>query len=159
MDPKRLALAVAAALLAVGLWLAWLWQPERQMRLHTATLIKSIERRNWSKVQDLLADNYSDRWGHDKNFVVGGLHQVFGSFVFLKIEHKNQAVDVDAGRTVTRVKMSGQGSVVAQYVMAKVNGLTAPFTFTWQKRSGKPWDWHLTAVDHPTLDPGAELQF
>ncbi|MGB8170322.1 MAG: hypothetical protein WCF18_22660 [Chthoniobacteraceae bacterium] len=159
MDPKRLALLAAAALLAVALWLAWLWQPERQVRLHTASLLKGIERRNWSNVQDLLADNYADRWGHDKNFVVTGLRQVFGSFVFLKIEHENVSVDAVAGRTRTRVKMSGQGSAVAQYVMAKVNSLAEPFTFTWEKRSGKPWDWQLTAVDHPTLEPDSELQF
>ncbi len=159
MDPKRLALAVAAAVLCAGLWLAWLWQPERQVRLHTAGLLKGIERRNWDKVQDLLADQYSDRWGHDKNFVVTGLRQVFGSFVFLKIEHQNLTVDATTGRTRTRVKMSGQGSPIAQFVMVKVNGLTEPFTFTWEKRSGKPWDWQLTAVDHPTLDPDVEPQF
>jgi hypothetical protein len=158
MDRKHLALA-AAALLALVLWLAWLWQPERQVRLHTAGLIKGIERRNWSKVQDLLADNYSDRWGHDKAFVLSGLRQVFGSFVFLKIEQQSLTVDASTGRTVTRVKMSGQGSVVAQYVMAKVNGLSEPFTFTWVKRGAMPWDWRLTAVDHPTLNPDAELQF
>ena len=39
-----------------------------QVRLHTAGLIKALERRNWSKVEHLLADNYSDRWGHDKGF-------------------------------------------------------------------------------------------
>lgn len=159
MDPKRLALTAAAALVALGLWLAWLWQPERQVRLHTAGLIKGIERRNWSKVQDLLADNYSDRWGHDKAFVLSGLHQVFGSFVFLTVEHENLSVNAITGQTRTRVKVSGQGGVVAQYVMTKVNGLPEPFTLTWAKRSGKPWDWHLTAVDHPTLDPDSAPQF
>ncbi len=158
MDPKRLALGAAAALLALALWLAWLWQPERQVRLHTAGLLKAIERRNWNKVQDQFADNYSDRWGHDKAFVLSGLHQVFGSFVFLKIEHENLSVSAASGSTITRVKMSGQGSVVAQYVMTKVNGLGEPFTFTWLRR-GKPWDWQLTSVDHPTLDPDAAVQF
>lgn len=156
MDPKRLALGAAAGLLALALWLAWLWQPERQVRLHTAGLIKAVERRNWSKVQDQLADNYSDRWGHDKTFVLSGLQQVFGSFVFLTIEHESLSVSATSGRTITRVKMSGQGSVVAQFVMAKVNGLREPFTFTWVKRAGMPWDWQLTAVDHPTLDPDAQ---
>jgi hypothetical protein len=158
MDRKYLALA-AAALLALALWLAWLWQPERQVRLHTAGLISGIERRNWSKVDGLLADTYADRWGHDKTFVLSGLRQVFGSFIFLKIEQQSLVVDAVAGRTVTRVKMSGQGNVVAQYVMSRVNGLAEPFTFTWKKSGTMPWQWQLTAVDHPTLDPDAAPQF
>ena len=159
MDLKRLASGAAAGLLALALWLAWLWQPERQIRLHTAGLINAIERRNWSKAQDLLADNYSDRWGHDKGFVLSGLQQVFGSFVFLKIEHESLSVNAASGRTLTRVKMSGQGSVVAQFVMAKVNGLSEPFSFTWVKAGRMPWNWQLTGLDHPTLDPDAEPQF
>jgi hypothetical protein len=159
MDPRRFALAAAAVLLALAVWLGWLWQPERQVRLHTAGLIKAIERRNWSKVQDRIADNYSDRWGHDKAFVLSGLRQVFGSFIFLKIEQESLLVDAAAGRTVTRVKISGQGSAIAQYVMVKVNGLAEPFTFTWSKRGSVPWDWQLTAVDHSTLDPDAEPRF
>jgi hypothetical protein len=159
MDFKRLALAGIAALLALALWLAWLWQPERQLRLHTAGLLKAIERRNWSKVQGLLADNYSDRWGHDKGFVVEGLQQAFGGFVFLTVEHQPIGFNVPAGRVVERVKVSGQGSVIAQYVMVKLNGLTDPFTFVWRQQSGKPWDWQLIAVDHPTFDPDKEPQF
>ena len=158
MDRQRLAIA-AAALLALALWLAWLWQPERQLRLHTASLVKAVEQRNWSKVQSLLADHYADRWGHDKAFVVTGLQQVFGSFLFLKIEQESVAVQVASGTTITRVKMSGQGSPVAQFVIEKVNGLSAPFTFTWAKSGGMPWEWSLTAVDHPTLKAEFDLPF
>jgi hypothetical protein len=159
MVPKRFLPGAAAGALVLALWLAWLWQPERQVRMHTAGLIKAIERRNWSKVQDRLADKYSDRWGHDKAFVLEGLRQVFGSFVFLTIEHENLSVDAEAGRTITRVKVSGQGSAVAQYVVAKVNGLSEPFAFTWVRSGGMPWEWQLAAVDHPTLDPDAAAQF
>jgi hypothetical protein len=158
MNRNHLA-AAGAALLVLALWLAWLWQPERQVRLHTAGLLKGIERRKWSKVDELIANNYADRWGHDKAFVLEGLRQVFGSFVFLTIEHQNLDVDASAGRTITRVKMSGQGGPVAQYVMAKVNVLAEPFTFTWIKRGNMPWEWQLIAVDHPTLNPDAEPQF
>jgi len=130
------------------------------LRLHTAGLIRGVERRQWREVEALLADNYTDRWSHDKTFVVTALRQVFEQFIFLTIEHRIIAADVSTGRVTAQVKMSGQGGPVAQFVMAKVNGLAEPFTFTWQKRSGGwPWDWQLAAVDHPTLDPGTEPQF
>ncbi|MEA3208382.1 MAG: hypothetical protein QOE70_1439 [Chthoniobacter sp.] len=158
MNFKRSALAAGAALVALALWLAWLWQPERQVRLHTAHLLGSVERRNWTRVESLLAEHYSDRWGHDKAFVLAGLRQVLGSFVFLRIEQESTALAIQSGSGVatTRVKIIGQGGPVGEYVMAKVNGLPEPFVFTWQKRSGKPWDWVLLAVDHPSLDLDSE---
>jgi hypothetical protein len=68
MDFKRLALFSGAALVALALWLAWFCQPERQVRRHTAVLLKAVERRNWEKVKNLMADGYGDRWQYDKAF-------------------------------------------------------------------------------------------
>lgn len=141
------------------LWLAWLWQPERQVRLHTAHLLGGIEHRSWDRVSHFLADDYSDRWGHDKAFVATALRQVFGNFLFLRIEHEVRAIAMPEGRVVARVKMTGQGGPVAQFVVTKVNGLAEPFTFTWRKRSSWPWAWQLTAVDHPSLEPDREMSF
>jgi len=154
MELKRLALPLAAAVLALALWLAWLWQPERQVRLHTQTLLQAIESRHWSKVEALLADSYADRWGHDKAFVLEGLRQAFGGFVFLTIEHREAGSVLLAGRSVEQVKISGQGNMVAQFVMTRVNELGEPFTFAWRKREGGPWAWELIGVDHPRLNPG-----
>ena len=156
MNLKRIALIAAAALILLALWLAWSWQPERQVRRHTAVLLKAVERRNWEKVNNLMADGYGDRWHHDKAAVTEALPQVFGQFLFLRIEHETNAVETQggAGHSITRVKMSGSGGPIAQYVMEKVNNLSEPFTFYWSQRSGWPWDWELTRVDHPSLDPG-----
>ena len=65
MDLKKRALLAASALYA-----AWLGQPARQVRLHTAHFLGTVERRKWNRVQAFVADNYSDRWGHDKEFVL-----------------------------------------------------------------------------------------
>jgi len=154
MELKRLFFPGAAAGLALVLWLAWLWKPERQVRLHTGSLLKAVERRKWSKVDALLADSYADRWGHDKAFVLGGLRQVFDGFVFLTIEHREAGSDLRAGRSVEQVKISGQGNLVAQFVVTRVNGLAEPFTFQWRRGEGGPWAWELVSVDHPSLNPG-----
>jgi hypothetical protein len=156
MDFKRIALLSGAALIALALWLAWFCQPERQVRRHTAVLLKAVERRNWEKLKNLIGDGYADRWQQDKPFLAEVLPQVFGQFLFLNIEHDTTGAEVagGVGRTVTRVKMSGSGGPGAQYVIEKVNNLSEPFTFHWSQRSGWPWDWELTRVDHPSLDPG-----
>lgn len=154
MNFKHAAIGTAT-LAALALWLAWLWQPERQLRLHSATFIKSVEHRNWSKVAALLSDSYADRWGHDKAFVLSGTREALGGFVFLTIEHRVTHLDLGSGEVSELVKMSGQGNGVAQFVMRHVNGLGQPFTFHWRMRSRWPWDWELVSIDHPTLDPDA----
>src|SRR5688572_20180383 len=58
--------AAAAVLGALALYLLWLWQPERQVRLHTAHFLKKVERRNWEAATRFLAADYRDRWGHDR---------------------------------------------------------------------------------------------
>src|SRR5690349_19532500 len=59
---RKYALPAAAAFVALVLFLWWRWQPERQVRLHTAHFLKSVERRNWNSMQNFLADDYTDRW-------------------------------------------------------------------------------------------------
>jgi hypothetical protein len=161
MNFTRPVLGSAAASLVVALWLAWLWQPERQVRWHTAGFLGAIQRRNDDKMEGFIAEEYSDRWGHDKRFVITASRQVFQQFVFLTIEHQVLAASLEggSGRIVARVKISGQGGPVAEYVMGRVNGLAEPFAFVWRKRSGRPWDWELISVEHPSLEIEAEPQF
>ena len=149
----------AAVLIALALHAAWLWQPERQVRLHQAHFVKAVERRKWDRMAGFIAQNYSDQWEHDKEFVIRGSRDVFGQFLFLTIEHAiaSCAVEGDAGTVRAVVKISGTGGPVAQFVMGKVNSLRDPFVFGWEKRSWKPWDWHLVRVGHPVLDIPGEL--
>lgn len=158
MNLKRIVIALVAGVLALGLFFAWWLQPERQVRRHTAALLGAVERRNWDRFGSMLADTYSDRWGHDKTNVIENLDRVFSQFIFLTVEHEITALDVGDTRasTTTRVKMSGQGGAVAQFVISKVNGLSEPFVFVWQKQGKYPWSWQLTSVEHPSLEPNMD---
>ena len=151
----------AVLLLALALHAAWLWQPERQVRLHQAHFLKAVERRKWDRMAGFIADNYSDQWAHDKGFVTGGSREVFRQFLFLTIEHAVDSCVVEDGSATVRavVKIGGTGSPVAQYAMAKVNTLGDPFTFRWEKQSWQPWDWQLQRIAHPVLviPDGAEM--
>lgn len=161
MTFKGNALIAGVAVIALGLWLAWLWQPEQQVRRHTAHLLKAVERRNWQRVEKLLAANYTDRWRHDKAQLLEELPQVFGQFFLLEIEHETAEVTVEGGggRTTTRVKMTGSGGPIAQLVVERVNTLSEPFTLIWAQRGSWPWDWELARVDHPSLETGRPSGF
>lgn len=145
----------------LALYLLWLWQPERQVRLHTTHFLKNVERRNWDRAAVFIAANYADRWGHDKEFVLRESREAFRQFLFLTIEKKTLACELhgDSATTRTVVKISGSGGPLAQLVMQRVNTLREPFVFEWHRQSGAPWDWQLTRVDQPELNLDAAGSF
>ena len=158
---RKYALPAAIVLVIWALWLAWLWQPERQVRLHTSHFLKKVERRNWAAAKEFVAEDFADRWGHDKNSAMEDARQVFAQFLFVTIENRTDACDMHEreATTHTRVKISGNGGGVAQLVMDRVNSLQQPFTFTWRKVGSAPWNWELTHIDQPELniDPSANF--
>jgi hypothetical protein len=161
MDSKRIAFWAVAALLLASLYLVWFCQPERQVRRHQVALIKAIEKRNWKDVDALIAETYADRWEHDKEFVISGSREVFRQFLFLTIQQEITAFtnEGSAAQVKALIRISGSGSPLAQYAMAKVNTLVEPFTFTWAKSGWQPWSWRMTRVEHPTLEVGSALEF
>lgn len=154
-------LVSAVALVAAGLCAAWLWQAERQVRLHTVHFLEAVEGRKWDTVRGFVAEDYSDRWGHDKENVMTDARTVFGHFLFLTIQGEPGPATVGDRSAEIRVpvKIAGQGSPIAGLVMERVNTLGPPFLFAWRQRSWKPWDWALMRIDHPDLEIEGERAF
>ena len=161
MDRKTRSLATVALLLAAALYAAWLWQPERQVRLHHAHFLGAVERRKWDRMQGFVADNYSDRWGHDKEFVLREAREVFRHFLFLTIQGEPASFIVTDRTAEVRaqIRIAGEGSPIAQLVIEKVNSQGEPFVFAWVRHGWQPWDWRLTRIDHPSLDLDRERAF
>ena len=154
MDAKTLRLTLGLAAVAIVIFLALLWQPARQVRLHQAHFLKAVGKRNWETVGLFIAAEYHDRWGHDKENVLAQSAQVFGQFLFCNIQSEERSLVLENGRATVgaRLTMGGTGGPLADYAMQRVNALTEPFVFKWVKKSWKPWDWELTEVDQPQLE-------
>jgi hypothetical protein len=151
---RKYAFAAAIVFVCWAIWLAWLWQPERQVRLHTSQFLKKVERRNWPAAKEMMAEGYTDRWEHSKTSAIDDAKQVFSQFLFVTVENRTDACNMrdKEATTHTRVKISGNGGAVAQMVMTRVNSLQQPFTFTWRKAGSAPWRWELTHIDQPELN-------
>jgi hypothetical protein len=139
--------------LAMLFFCTWLWQPERQLRLHQRDLLRAVEARDWDRLSELVADTYADRWGHDKNFLLGESKEVFRQFLLLKIEARSARIELagDGGLCEQALRLEARGGPFAEIIANKVNGLSQPFRFRWQLRSAKPWDWQLTEFDQREL--------
>ena len=144
--------AVSALLITV-MWCAWLWQPERQVRLHQQHFFRALEERDWGDIADFLDGDYADRWGHDKAFLVREGREIFRQFLWVTAagEIVRAEVSGDAVRVDARLRLAGRGSPIGEMVLDRVNALREPFVFEWRRRSWKPWDWRMTRLDQPEL--------
>jgi hypothetical protein len=151
---RHLVLIIAFATLAFAVWLLWQWQPERQVQRHTEKLIDAVEGKNWKRLAEITADDYSDRWGHDKSTVISRSREVFAQFFAIEIEAHDLAIAEreGIGTASARLTLKGSGGPLAQLAIDRAATLRAPFVFTWRLRSGKPWDWVLVRVDQPELE-------
>lgn len=131
----------------------WYCVPERQVRWHQRQLLSAVEDRDWEDVAELMADSYSDRWQHDKAFVVREAREVFRQFLTVQVtgEERDLYVENGAGEIKTRLIISGRGGPLAEFAMSRVNVMREPWVFRWQQQSAWPWDWQLVWVDQPEL--------
>lgn len=144
----------AAGALFLFFYLLWLWQPERQVTLHFENLVKSVENRKWNRFARLVADDYEDQWGLDKETILREAPEGFRHFFALSIDAENvtQRVHDNTARVECVLRIRGEGTAIAQMVRGEVNRIHRPYVFFWEKRSWKPWDWQLVRVENEQLN-------
>jgi len=132
----------------------WLWQPQRQVILHQDHLLDAAQERNWKRFDSFIAPNYSDRWGHDKAFLVRESSEVLRQFFGLTIQRQRIECRLNGNTAIVldRLKLDGKGTALATMATSAVNDLHEPFTFEWKRQSWKPWDWALVSADQPELN-------
>ena len=146
----------AGALVAVvvGLYLFQIWQPDRQVHLHSVHLATALEQKDWGDVSEFLARDYGDQWGHDRETVMMKLQQVLHYARNLRIDAQQtitSAADGE-GRWIASIRIEADGDEVAAFIKERVNVLDEPFELNWRRQSWKPWDWQLVRVNNPALE-------
>ena len=145
---------IAGLIIAIclGVYLHQLWQPDRQIELHSADLIKAIEGSDWPEVEEKIAADYLDQWKHDRAELVRRLREVMRYARNSHVVNAPPTVEADArsGTWKAKVTIEGEGEV-NNLIKSRINSLPGPFELRWRKVSGKPWDWQLTGVTNPDL--------
>ena len=136
-----------------GLWLARLWQPENQVRLHSQHLVRQIEQRDWAAVENFVAPDYRDDWGSDRALLLTRLRLTLRSFASLTIIATNPQTrfELPEGSWSAQIQIAGRGEGAAE-IISRVNSLTSPFDLRWRRESRWPWDWKLVRVSNPALE-------
>lgn len=144
-------LIIAAVLLTLRC--IWLWQPARQVELHQRHLLEAAQDRKLARLAAFFDDNFRTPTGQNKTWALQQSQLVLQQFIALEIRASQTETMMNGTTARVRclIRIEGTGTQLATMAMSAVNDSSAPFEFTWQHKSWKPWDWSLTSVDHPLL--------
>jgi len=147
-------IAGLAVAVLIGLYLVWLWQPERQVRRHAETLFHAIEHKEWEAVADVIATDYQDQWGEDRLRVLERLREGFRYVRGLRIIAFHPSVRVENERVVWsgKITLYSSDDDVMEVLDERVNKLPTPFELEWHRTSEKPRAWKLARVSNPAFE-------
>ena len=143
-------------LLVEGLWLAW-WvfgrSPEEQVRAAQANLIEAVEDRDWKKLEGLMAPNYMDAFGHNRDTAIqDGRKYLSGFFtLILKTDQTTLKATKGQGMVTSMIRLEGNGVGYSQMIVGYVNQFTEPWAFHWSNPGRWPWTWQVNLIHHNQL--------
>jgi len=148
-----------ALALCIGLYLVWLWRPERQIRRHTENFLHAIEHKNWTAAGDFIGSDYRDQWGDDRARVLERMREGFGYVRGIQIYASNTTVRIEPRRAkwIGKITIDGDEGEVMDALKERVNSLVTPFELEWRRLSAKPWDWKLVRVSNSALQIPADV--
>ncbi len=147
--------------LAIALYLIWLWRPEHQVRLHTENFFHAIDHRNWDAVADFIGDEYQDQWGDDRARLLERMREGFRWLRGSRIMAPDSVVNAEARRAIWSGKITIYSSDdgVMEALDQRVNKLPTPFELEWHRVSAKPWDWKLVRVSNSAFEIPADVSY
>jgi hypothetical protein len=154
MSMHRVIYLTGVIAIVIGLYLFRLWQPELQVRKHSAHLTEAIANKDWTRFASFIADDYHDQWGNDRATVLQATHEIFRPLREVRISAIGPNIRFENGVGYWRALILVDGvedNEVMRILKARVNTLQTPFELEWHHMSGKPWDWKLGAVRNSEL--------
>jgi hypothetical protein len=143
----------------VGLFLIWLWRPERQVRRHTESFLKAIEHKNWAAAADFIGSAYQDQWGDDRARVIERMREGFRYVRGVRINASNPTVRIENRRAIWsgKIMIDGDEGEGMALLKERVNSLPTPFELEWHHVSADPGDWKLVHVSNSALEIPADF--
>lgn len=144
------AMLVVAALL----WAGFEMTPGRGLARCQDRLLHAAADRRWDAVRHLMAEEYRDAWGQDREQAVAKASEALQNFLVLEILSEDASVEHRERDALisTRLRLRGRGNALGEEIMNHANSLESHFQFAWRRKSWKPWDWKLVSVSQPQFD-------
>ncbi|MFH1499972.1 MAG: hypothetical protein ABII82_19345 [Verrucomicrobiota bacterium] len=154
-SPKTLGRIAGLVLLVAALWIAPPFVlPSRGLDRAWDRLLEAMEERDADTLHALIAADYRDGFGQDRDEAIALFDQAAGQFISLNIRRLRPVVHVESSRLGTTeavVRVGGHGTPLAQMVVQGSAAIDAPTTFRWRRTGWQPWRWQLTFMDNPAV--------
>jgi hypothetical protein len=147
---KWILLASVAAVLALIIFVILQSRPSKMIAKKQYDLIVGIEKRSPGRIERLVAENYSDRWGFDREDAVGAIVDVGSQFLALVVTEDEKETVIDGKEATVTARLTFGGNPVGpagHEVVKRLNQLDEPFVFTWKKGSLLPASWRVVRID------------
>lgn len=135
--------------LFLGVFLLRLWQPERQVQLHSEHLLRALATKDWARVADFIAPDYRDQWNNDRERLLERAREVLGYLRNVRFDASE--ITTSNNHWSAHITLAGDANELMSEVKTRVNSLTTPFDLEWRHGSGKPWDYQLVRVTNSGL--------
>jgi hypothetical protein len=147
--------ALAISVVAWAVWLFLLWQPARQIELHTRNLLARASARDWPAVEAMMAPDYRDAWNGDRLAAIDEARRIFSHFFALQIVPlESPRIAGGAGNRSASAPLGifGSGTAIAHEIMDEARDVKGPFELRWRKNGPWPWQWVLAEVRHEEFE-------
>jgi len=145
----------AGLLVAIGAcaYCYQLWQPARQVQLHSLHFLEAIERGQRPALTQYVDETYEDQWGQDRALLLDRMREVLRYTRDLQIEARDETTFAEEaeGHWRARITLDGDANEVTAVIKERVNLIESPFELLWRRRSRKPWDWGLVRISNADL--------
>jgi hypothetical protein len=129
-------------------------RPSKMIATKQSDLIVGIEKRSPGRIERLVAENYSDRWGFDREDAVNAIVDVGSQFLALVVTEDEKETVIDGKEATVTARLTFGGNPVGpagHEVVKRLNQLDEPFVFTWKKESLLPASWRVVRIDNASL--------
>ena len=150
-----LALSIALIIFAIVHW-----SDNNVVKRKQAALITSIEKRNRGKIMKLMSEEYSDRWGFNKDQASLACREAGSQFISLVVKAQKEQFEFNDDDTATatatmNLKLSGRALGVGSEILRRANQLKTPWIFTWKKEGFGPVSWKLITIENKSIPDNA----
>ncbi|TVR50569.1 MAG: hypothetical protein EA425_09495 [Puniceicoccaceae bacterium] len=141
-------------LAVAGFAVFWYGDTDRQLERRWEAMVNRVEAKSWRGVARLMAEDYEDPYGFDRETLISYARRTMVHFRRLEVRLESQSIerDGDTARITALVRLEGDGSPLARAIAAEVNRSFSPTEFVWRRQSWKPWDWQVVSFSNPEFD-------
>jgi hypothetical protein len=158
MMRRLLVWLVVLIVLGVCGWMLWPYflPAEKQVQRQQAMILEAAGHHDWKKVEAMVADDYHDAAGMNKQLAVDTAKEMLDPFLSVDFEF-GQGIQMvftekDQVTLIGPLRMHATGPSGSSMITDRVNQVKEHWKFIWRHEGWNPDDWKLVSVTNSEVE-------